>query len=582
MKLEKQLNRFKNPALAQFGILVAILLVLNIIASKVHTKLDLTEEKRFTLTKPTKQVLKGLKENVTVKVMLGGDNLPGAFQKLRSATGEMLQSFKEVSGNKIQFAFENPIGGKDLKDQEEIKKAYTARGMQPINLSVQLDANSGLNEQIIFPYALVMANGREYPINLLENNLGLTPQEKLNKSEILLEYKLIDGVKNIFETEQPQIAYIIGNGEVIGNNTVDALYSIAERYKLDTLDLNSVSDISPVYKVAIIAKPTIAFSEIAKLKIDQFVMNGGRILWYIDGANVSMDTLQREPNYMAMPSNLNLDDLLFKYGVRVNTDLVEDMACNPIPVKVGEGSNENMSLLDWVYFPVLTLTSKHTIVKNLEPLSTTFASSIDTIANPENSKTILLASSAYSRSMSAPVSVSLNSLRYKPKIELYNKKYLPIGVLIEGNFSSVFASRMDPQLTKLYNDSMTIDYKTNTAKPSKMIVVSDGDMLTNDFSQTRGPAPMGYYKFNNTMYDNKVFMLNAIEYLTDDSEILAARGREIKLRLLDTKKVKKYKLQWQLINILLPIGAILCVGIAILFLRKRRYQTKASAKNIVD
>jgi ABC-2 type transport system permease protein len=577
LKFTKYINRFKNPALAQFAIVAGILLLLNIIGSSVHGKLDLTEEKRFTLTKATKSVLKNLKENVTVKIFLGGKNLPGSFQKLQSSTAEMLKSFKEVSGNKVQFAFENPIADKTVKDQEEIKKAYTARGMEPINLKVQQEANDGLNEQIIFPYALINANGKEYPVDLLENNLNQTPAEKLNKSEMLLEYKLITGIKNVFEVAPPEIAYIVGNGELLGPGTLDALYSLAAKYEMDTVDLR-VSDISPTYKVAIIAKPTVPFDEASKFKIDQFVMSGGRILWYLDATDVSMDTLQKTPNYMAMPSNLNLDDLLFKYGVRVNNNLIEDMTCNPIPVKVGSTENEDMVLLDWVYFPVITPTAKHPIVKNLEPLMATFTSSIDTIANKTNHKTILLNSSAYSRIINTPASVSLNNLRYKPKLELFTKKYLPIGVLIEGNFNSIFENRMDPAFIKSY-DSVNRKFRVKTEKESKMIVVSDGDMFKNDFSEKRGPMPLGFYKFNNQMYANRDFLLNAVEYLTDDSGILDARGREIKLRLLDAKKVKKYRLQWQLINILLPIGIIVLSGIVLLFFRKRKFEQKFVVKN---
>ncbi len=570
MEISKYINKFKNPALAQLAIVSGILLLLNIISSKLHTKLDLTEEKRFTLTKPTKTLLKNLQENVTVKIFLGGKNLPGSFQKLQASTAEMLQSFKEVSGNKVQFAFENPIADKSIKDQEEIKKAYTARGMQPINLKVQQDANDGLNEQVIFPYALINANGKEYPVDLLENNLSQTPAEKLNKSETLLEYKLINGIKEIFTVAPPEIAYVVGNGELLGLNTIDALFSISNKYKVDTIDL-SKSDIPPAYKVAIIAKPTIPFDEPSKFKIDQFVMSGGRVLWYLEATDISMDTLQKTPTYMAMPSNLNLDDLLFKYGVRINNNLIEDMACNQIPVKVGEADNEDMVLLDWLYFPVITPTAKHPIVKNIEPLMATFASSIDTVANKENHKTILFSSSAYSRLVSTPVSVSLNSLRYKPKLELFTKKNVPMGVLIEGNFKSIFENRLEPSFIKSY-DSVNRKFRTKTDKPSKMIVVSDGDMFKNDVSEKRGPTPMGYYKFNNMLYDNKVFLLNALEYLTDDSNLLEARGREIKLRLLDAKKVKKYKMQWQLLNILLPIGIVLVTGIALMFFRKRRYE----------
>jgi ABC-2 type transport system permease protein len=570
LKIKNYIKKFKNPALTQFVIVACILLLLNIIGSQLHTQLDLSEEKRFTLTKATKTTLKNLQEPVTIKIFLSGKNLPGSFQKLQASTAEMLQNFKEVSGNKVQFAFENPIADKSIKDQEEIKKAYTARGMQPINLKVQQDANDGLNEQIIFPYALINANGREYPVDLLENGLNQSPAEKLNKSEMLLEYKLISGIKNIFLVSAPEIAYIIGHGEIIGNTTLDALYTLGNKYKLDTVDL-SKTDISQTYKVAIIAKPTIPFDEAALFKIDQFVMGGGRILWYLESTDVSMDTLAKEPNYMAMPNNLNLDNLLFHYGVRVNNNLIEDMACNPIPIKVGEGSNEDMALLDWVYFPVITPSSKHPIVKNLDPLMATFASSIDTIANKINTKTILFTTSAYSRMMSTPASVSLNNLRYKPKLELFTKKYVPMAVLIEGGFKSIYQNRIDPAFVKSY-DSLSRKFRTQTENPNKMIVVSDGDMIKNDFSEKRGPMPMGFYKFNNTMYDNKTFLLNAVEYLIDDSGLLESRGREIKLRLLDAKKIKKYRLQWQILNILLPIGLVIIFGIAFLFFRKRKYE----------
>jgi len=544
--------------------LLAALVCINMLAARFHRGLDLTSEKRFTLTQPTKQLLQKMEDFAVVDVLLEGDNFPAGFQRLQESVRERLQSFRDASGGKVVFTFRDPFEGKDQKEKAEIFEKFAKKGAFGVN--IKQGGDEKYSEQIVFPYALVSYKGRETPVRLLEKRMGFTPLEQLNYSESQLEYKFASAISGLIRPDKPRIAYLMGNGEALGWGTFDGLSTLQSLYHLDTVDISTGTHIPIIYDAAIICKPTVAFDEKTKFKLDQYVMNGGHLLMLLDGANASMDSLKSQ-QYLATGVDLNLEDILFKWGARVNPDLIEDLQSNRIPVMVGEQSQ----LYRWFYLPVFIPTSKHPIVRNMDGIMGMYVSTIDTIANPEVRKTILLESSQYSRPTMTPARISLSMLRYEPRQELYNKGYKATAVLLEGKFQSVFQSRLAPEFLQVLKDSIRQPYKDVADSPGSIIVISDGDIFLNSINRKTGPYEMGYWDVDNVQYANKSFILNCLEYLTNHSGILEARNKDVRLRLIDAGRAKTERNKWQTINIVVPLGLVLIFASAYIFFRRRRY-----------
>lgn len=566
-------NEQQRGAAIRVLTLAAILVGVNILAARFHVALDLTKEKRFTLSPATKRMLKSLDEVAVVEVYLKG-KFPAGFQRLSEATGEKLQSFKDVAGGKVVFRFIDPLEGKDEQERANTMRDLYKEGIEPVNLNVRGESNT--TEQIVYPYALVRYKGKSLSVRLLENHLGMSPLEVLNYSESLLEYKLGNAIHKLHSSARQRIGYIVGHGEQLSVLSMDLLRTLDQYYAVDTIDLPAEYHINDaLYHAIIINRPTEPFNEKEKYKIDQYIMRGGKVLWAIDPIRSPVDSLQINGQFLTSDFNLNLDDQLFKYGVRINTDLIEDAAqCNMIPLVTGRLSNNQpqIQMRPWTFLPIFIPTSQHPIVQNMDAVMGKFASSLDTIATPGTHKTILLESSDYSRSTPAPVRVSLSMLRYDPDPKLFRKPNRPVAVLVEGNFSSLFQNRMAPHFLQVMRDSLKYPFKGNTDSASRMIVISDGDMLLNEFSAQEGPLELGYWQFTKALFANKNFMLNCIEFLTDPNSLLEARSKNMKLRLLDSGRVRNEKTRWQLINIAIPVGLVLLFASAYLFFRKRRYE----------
>lgn len=562
-------------------LLLGILICVNLLASRLHYGFDMTEEKRFTLSSSTKRMLRNMKEVAVIDVYLKGDNLPSGLKRLAATTRERLEYFKEVAGNKVVFRFTDPFEGKSEAEKGPIFQALAKKGINGTNLQVKDE--DGQSEKIIFPCALVQYKGKEYPINLLENQQpGMSPFVVLNNSESLLEYKFASAINYLAQPDQAGIGYIMGNGENLGLNTRDALNTIRMLYHLDTLDLGgSIKIPGPGlgnYEAIIINKPRTAFEDKDKFKIDQYIMRGGHVLWLVDGVDAGMEMMTdssgaQNQSFMTRELPLNLEDMLFSYGARINANLIEDMDCNPIPVTVGMiGDQPQIELRPWYYFPVLLASSKHPIVHNIDPVMTTFASSIDTIANPDIQKTVLLASSKYSRVAPHPVRVSLSMMAFKPDNRLFNKPYQPVAVLLEGKFKSVFNNRLQPDFLKVLHDSLKMPFKAQCDTSTSMIIVADGDLIENDYSKDDGTMEMGYWRFTKNRFANKTFLLNCLEYLTDRSGLLESRSKDVKLRLLDNGRVKSESSKWQWVNIGIPNALVIVFAIVFIFFRKRKYE----------
>lgn len=556
-------------------IVAAILVCLNVLAYNFNYSLDLTQEKRFTLSPKTKTFLRNMKDVAVVDVYLKGE-FPAGFKKLQQATRERLQSFKEYGGNHIVFNFVDPTEGKSRDEKDKITNDLMQQGITGVD--IHQTNESGSSQQIIFPWAVVHYYGKQMAVNLLENDFGMTAQQKLNTSEALLEYKFVSALNKLTRPDKPRVAYIGGNNEALGLATFDALATAGHLYHLDTIDIRSGIEIPPVYDAIIINKPLLPFDDKEKFKIDQYIMHGGKVLWLVESLNTSMDSFKVSQQFIAMEYGLNLDDMLFKYGVRINNDLVEDLQCEQIPLQAQGRVNSNgepeLELKDWMFFPILNPTSSHPIVNNMGPIIGKFANSIDTIADPNIKKTILLQSSKYSRVESSPVRVNLAITQFPMREDMFKSPYHAVAVLVEGKFTSAFQNRLPPSFLQLLRDSIKRPFKNSCDSPGSMIIISDADIIANDFS-SNGPYQMGFYKYSQAKYANRTFYLNCLEYLTDRSGLLEARSKDMKLRLLDSGRVKNEILQWRIINIGVPIGLVLVFASCFIFFRKRRYEKAA-------
>jgi ABC-2 type transport system permease protein len=555
--------------------LLIVLIGFNYLASVVHTRIDLTQEKRYTLSPATKKLIKGLHDKVTVTVFLSGD-MPAGFKKLSNSTKEMLQEFKELGGSNIQFKFEKPGEGLSDTAKEKMQLHLDSLGLKPTNIKVQAKAGEAQEERLVYPGALIKYRDREVAIDLLQGQDMMGGIQSLNNAEALLEYKMARSIQKITADTVPAIGYLVGNGEPLTYNVFDLIdRTLRQEYRFGFVPIDSVPVIPAVFDALVIVKPTTPFNEKQKLKIDQYIMQGGKVFWLIDKLYAEMDSLMRShSDFVAYDRNLNLDDQLFKYGVRINGDLLQDLQCDKIPLVVGNyGNQPQMQLVPWPYFPTLSSYSNNPIAKNLDNVLSIFPNSIDTVKNNVR-KTVLLASSERSRTLSTPAIVTLNSIKTEEDKKTFNQPFVPVAVLLEGRFSSLYTNRLSSGMLDTLAGLYKQPFRAATEKEGKMIVVSDADIVANVVTANEGPLPMGYNQFTNYQYANKDFFLNCIQYLTDSSGILETRSKDFTLRLLDPAKTEDDRVKWQLLSIGLPVVLVLLFGAVYQAVRKKKYQGK--------
>jgi ABC-2 type transport system permease protein len=570
----------RREDLLSFALKLSVILVLNIISSYLFTRIDLTSEKRYTLSPATKALLRSVDDYVFFRVYLEGD-FPAGFKKLRRETKEMLDEFRAY--NKfIGYEFINPISPGNSQETQEIIKTLSGKGLRPTELQVR--ATDGAQQKIIFPGALVMYRDKEMPLDLLDQQINTPPEMVINNSIQNLEFKLADIIRKLSQLQKPALAFIEGHGELDETEVHDLTQALLPNYRIDRITiqgriyaLTRRSDpdaegnvrILPNYEAIVIAKPTQPFDDKDKFIIDQYIMHGGKVLWLLDPVLASMDSLQMSESTVGVDLDLKLDDMLFKYGVRLNRNLILDVNSASIPLRTGQiGGQAQIEFFRWPYFPLLNQASNHPIVRNINSIKADFVSSIDTSLIEDIRKTPLLKTSDYSRISLTPVLISLAMLREKPDPRMYNMSGQTTAYLLEGTFSSLFANRIPPGIA----NSREIGFK-ETSKPTAMIVVADGDIARNQFHVPRGyPLPLGFDQYTGRTYGNKDFLLNAISYLADDTQLISIRSREIKMRLLNTTKANASRLNIQVINIAIPILLIVLFGIFIAIQRKQRYQ----------
>jgi ABC-2 type transport system permease protein len=569
----EQMQTTKRKKYIQRAVLVVLLLVgVNIAASYLHGRWDVTAEKRYTLTPSTKQLLRGLDSTVNIEVFLKGD-YPASFRQLAQATQELLDEFREYGKQHIRFSFVSPGQGMSDSARMAFQGQLVEQGIMPFNLKVQQEANEGYAEKMIFPGALVHYKGKTIGVNLLKSQGGQDPMETMTNSEALLEYQFANAISKLQQKKKPLVGYMLGNGETLGAEIYDALNTLQTNYLLDTLTLQSTPFIPKDFDVLLFARPADRFSDADKLKIDQYVMNGGKILWFLDAVNASMDSLQLHNEFIAFDQGLNLEDLLFRYGVRINQDLVQDLQCDIIPLVVGHvGNQPQIQPVPFPYFPLLVPTGAHPIVKNMDMVMSRFTSSIDTIKSENVRKTILLTTSRNSRSVKIPVQINWDVVKTRPNPREFRQSFIPAAVLMEGTFTSLFRNRLDQAAQQEILQVSGQPYKGMADTANKMIVVSDGEIIANAVSRKNGPLQMGVNEFNQEfVFANKEFFLNCLEYLTNTTSIMESRNKELTLRLLDAEKVKREKTKWQMICFLLPIGIVLFFAMIFQFVRQRKF-----------
>lgn len=557
----------QKQAAIRLVLMAAILICVNVLASYIHAGLDLTKEKRFSLTEPTKKLLRNMNEVAVIDVYLKG-KFPAELQRMQEAVRERLSSFKAIAGNKIVFRFIDPLEGKNDKEQKLVVHDLENKGIRALELRTQDEDEYSM--KVFFPWALVQYNGKEMPVYLLGGGQDRSTAEDVSYAEVMLEYKFASALNQLNKPQKTKVAYVIGNEEEYGMKTLGMLLNLPRFYALDTIDINHTLSISSYYDAIIINQPKVPFTGPQKLKIDQYVMNGGHVLWVVNSLRASLDSLRNSPQFIGLEYNLDLDDMLYKYGLRVNNDMLEDMQCAKLPRTYNNGKPE---LRDWIYFPLFNPTSDHPIVRNMALVMGQFTNTIDTIRATGIKKTILLQSSKYSRTAHAPVRVSLTMMNYPMKTEMFNKPYLPVAVLLEGQFHSVYKGRLAPEYLHLL-DSLKVPFKPVCDKPTSQIVISVGDIFSSGYSAKDGILPIGYYSYTGQYFANRDFLLNCMEYLTDNSGILEARAKDVKMRLLDTGRARDEKNKWQVINVAVPIVMVLVFASAFLFYRKRRYENK--------
>lgn len=549
---------------------IIILIAVNWLASLYHTRLDFTNEKRFTLSKPTKKILKELDEVVQVDVFLKGD-FPSGFKKLANSSNEMLSEFKEIAGSKLQYDFISPeedVPGTSVKWGDTL----SALGLYPFNLKSQL--KEGEKQQLVYPVALMHYKDRTVPVRLY-NGIPNISREEINSAEALMEFELANGIYKLTNEARPMVAYSVGNGEPpVGSYvTYDLVENILRPdYNLFTFNLNTQALIPDTFKVLMIVKPAMAFTDEEKLKIDQFVMRGGKVMFFIDKLNAEMDSLRIKNEVIAYDRGLELNDLLFKYGARINSDLVMDLQSDRLPFDVN--GNGQFEFLIWNYFPVFGSSSNHAINKNIGYVAGRFVNSVDTVEAEGIKKTFLLNSSANSRIISTPALISGNENVNAPKDEKFNKQNIPVAVLLEGKFQSLFKNR----LSAAFNDSLAkygAVFVPQCINENKMIVVADGDVVLNSV-QKNEPLPMGMNPFTygsqyQYQFANRDFLQNCLDYLINSSGLAEAKAKDYTLRLLDKKRVDDERTNWQLINIAIPVVLVILFALLYQFLRKRKY-----------
>ena len=546
---------------------VAAIILFASLTSFMRVRLDLTEDKRYTLSEQTRKILTNLKNDIFIQVYLDGE-IPIPLKRLKRSVREMLDEFRIASGRKIDYEFINPSEGKNVQQRNAQYQALAKKGLNPVEIRAS-DAEGGSSMKIIFPGMIVNYNGIEVPVNFLNNSTSSYEQNILRSVEGL-EYEMIQTIATLSSDTINKVAFIEGHGEIPEIETADITMNLARFFTIDRGIIGGKPGILDKYAAVVIAGPEKVFSESDKLVLDQYIMNGGKVLWLFDEVAVNSDSLAYGET-VGLYRPLNIEDQLFRYGVRVNPAIVQDLECLPIRLMVMSGGmRQQVVPAPWIYYPLLKPAANHPITRNLNRVKAEFANYIDTVGlDPAIRKKILLSTSKFSRTVSPPVVISLKEAELTPVEKDFNKPNLPVAVLLEGIFPSAFKNRMVSNLT----DDKNLRIKTES-KETRMIVIADADIIRNEVKRVglnESPRPLGEDKYTGQIFGNRDFLINCLNYLVDNNGIMELRSRELKLRLLNTSKIKTERLKWQLINMTAPILMVVLSGLLFSYFRRKNY-----------
>lgn len=560
-----------NIRLKSWGrfLVVAVLIILSATAvSRIRMRIDLTEDRRYTLSAPTLKILKGIKDDIYIQVYLDGE-MPVPLKRLRRSVSEMLEEFRIASGRRIAYEFINPAGSRNATQREDHYRELYRKGLNPVNIRAG-DSEGGSTQKLIFPGMIVNYNGIEVPLNFLKNNMAASYEQNILQSMEALEYEMIQTISTITADTIFKVAFTEGHGELNEFEVADITLQLARFFTVDRGIMGGKPGILDSYAAIIVAGPVMEFSEADKFVLDQYIMNGGKVLWLFEEVAVNTDSLFNGET-VGLYRPLNIEDQLFRYGARVNPEILQDMECAMLPLSVLTGAEQKQIVpFPWLYNPLLIPDNTHNITRNLNRVKGEFVNSIDTVGlDPSIKKSILLSSSAVSRTLSPPIVIRLKEVEQDPDIKLFNRSSIPVAVLLEGIFTSAFRNRSTAGLVP------DADFKVkDTSIETKMIVVADRDIIRNEVSRSGNNVthlPLGQDKYSGEMFGNRDFLVNCMNYLVDDNGLMELRSREIRLRLLDKQRIREEKVMWQLINIFGPVILVILAGIFYTFYRKRIY-----------
>ena len=560
-------------AKGRWASVLVVLVVINVAAAFVHYRVDLTAERRYTLSKPTKTMLSKLDDDVQVDLYLAG-NLKAGLRQLARSAQEELQDFNEYCGGRIRIHPFDPLAKLDDSAKQVFLDSMSRMGIQPETQVAQESKGEEQTQRIVIPGAVIRYKNRVYPVDFLKGvqvpQQG--PQEQLfTNAETLLEYKFGSAIDKITSRQQPLVGYVMGNGEPLDLRVYDLIEELRHNYRFGIVALDSIPLISPKFNAIVIVKPTRKFTDREKLSLDQYLLHGGQIIWAVSRLYAEQDSLQLVKQTVAYDRGLELDDLFFKYGVRVNQDLVEDMNSAKLTIVVGSaGGKPQTEALAWPYYPLLNGSLTHPISKNLDPVLAEFANSIDTVKADGVKKTVILQSSANARRVGTPAIVTFDILKYREDRTYFNESNIPVGVLLEGSFHSLYENRLPQTLADSLANAYGQPYVPVSEKPGRVILVADGDLFMNGVAE-RGPMPLGYSRDDDYQFANDEFINNCVEYLLNPSGILETRAKDYTLRLLDPSKVEQDRSFWQFINIGLPLILVVLGGYLYQLVRRRKY-----------
>ncbi len=564
----------KSGDLLVWGVAMLSLLLINIISGQFFFRWDLTEERRYSLSNSTIKVLEELENPIYVEVFLEGE-LPNDLKRLRQSIKETLDEFRVYSGDKLNYEFRDPSESDDPAQNREVIKHLVDRGIKPTTLFV--NEGDQRTEKVIFPGAIVNFLDLQVPVQFLTGDPSAPPQVQLNQSIENLEFELISSIKQLSNRRKKKIGFLQGHGELNPIEAGDFLQSAGQVYEIKRIRLQSAvtGEFEGLinlldFDALILAKPDSAFNEQDKFKLDQYVVKGGKLIMFVDGMFADIDSVG-ESGMISTGQQLNLDDLFFNWGFRINKNLVQDQFSAAIPLVVGYlGNRPQYQMMKWPYFPLLNTFSDHPISRNSQPLYSKFISTIDTVNTEGIKRTSLVWTSSKTRAIPSPVKIDFNEVRNPPPDELFNKGNMTVCLLSEGVFKSFFRGRISN------NTASTFDYKESD-QASQILVFSDGDLIKNDInSKTGTPYPLGYDKFSQLTFGNEPFIMNALDYLLDDTGIIEARTKTVILRPLDPDKTNEYATLMKSLNIGAPLFLLSLAGLLIQFSRKRKYSRKTT------